>query len=83
VKAGLGVLNGGDTALGDAHPGGDAFLSDAEAAAPVGALLDAQLVHTGGDRRLASGVGVELVDELPTGVMVELAAAHPVPPHFR
>jgi hypothetical protein len=47
------VLDGGYTALGDAHPGSDLRLGDAEAAAhlgePEGALLGAQLLHPGGD----------------------------------
>jgi hypothetical protein len=57
----------GDAALGDAHPGGDVGLGDAQAAAhlgePVGALLGAQLFHPGRDRCLVVGAGVELGEE--------------------
>jgi hypothetical protein len=76
--AGPGVLDGGDAALGDAHPGGDVGLGNAQATAhlgePVGTLLGAQLLHPGRDRCLVGGVGVELGEELIPGVMVELGA---------
>jgi hypothetical protein len=43
------VLDSGHAALGNAHPGSDLGLGDAEAAAhlgePAGALLGAQLLH--------------------------------------
>ena len=47
------MLDGGHAALGDAHPGSDLGLGDAEAAAhlgePEGALLSAQLLDPSGD----------------------------------
>ena len=76
----LGVLDGGHTALADAHPGSDLGLGDAEAAAhfgePESALLGAQLFHPGGDGGLVGRIRIELGEELIPGVVVELAAAH-------
>src|SRR5215470_78575 len=65
---------------GDAHPGSDLGLGDAETAAhlgePEGALLGAQLLDPGGDGGLVGRIGVELGEELIAGVVVELAPAH-------
>lgn len=87
VGAWLGVLDGGHAALGDAHPGSDLGLGDAEAAAhlgePEGALLGAQLLHPGGDGGLVGRIGIELGEELIPGVVVELAAAHRMSSCFR
>jgi hypothetical protein len=81
------VLDGGHAALGDAHPGSDLDLGDAEAAAhlgePEGALLGAQLFHPGGDGGLVGGIGIELGEEFVAGVVMELAAAHRVSSCFR
>jgi hypothetical protein len=74
-------------ALGDAHPGGDLGLGDAEAAAhlgePDGALLGAQLFHPGGDGSPVGRIGIKLSEELIPGVVVELAAAHRMSSCFR
>src|SRR6266568_8617234 len=83
----LGVLDGGHAALGDAHPGSDLGLGDAEAAAhlgePEGALFGAQMLHLGGDGDLVGRIGIELGEELIPGVVVELAAAHRMSSCFR
>ncbi|HVB42629.1 MAG TPA: hypothetical protein VNF47_07990 [Streptosporangiaceae bacterium] len=55
------MLDGGDAALGDAHPGGDVGLGDAQAAAhvgdAVGALLGSDLFHADGDGGLVLASG--------------------------
>jgi pimeloyl-ACP methyl ester carboxylesterase len=83
----LGVLDGGHAALGDAHPGSNLGLGDAEAAAHLGepesALLGAQLLHPGGDGGLVGRIGIELGEELIPVVVVELAAAHRMSSCFR
>src|SRR5450631_2166708 len=74
----LSVLDGGHAALGDAHPGSDLCLGDAEAAAhlgePEGALLGAKLVHPRRYRGLVIRAGEELAEELIAGVVVKFAA---------
>jgi len=85
-RAGLGVLDGGDAALGNAYALGYLGLGDAEAAAhlgePSGALLGAELFHACGDGGLVFGVGEELAEKFLAGVVMEFAA-HRLPSSFR
>src|SRR6266566_1561257 len=85
-RAGLGVLDRGDAALGDTHARGHLRLGDAQPPAHLrqapGALLGAQLLHPGCDRGLVRRIGVELTEELLAGVMVKLGTAHRMPSCF-